>query len=274
MDEQTIIYLGFTCMLALLIIYNTSPMGPYAMVGVLLSIGAIMIIFTLNYADFVIFPLITGLFRIKIVPAKGYYMTKGSDAVIKYVNGIYYATGYLTANIYNYVFAAENVDEEEEIKLGEATDKWERIVMNAGFPFRINTIAVAEDIQKFREELEGKRGSIEYRMSKEMEGTNPSQLVIQDLQRKMNVIDARINRLSGGERPVKAVMYIESTAVGVSEKEAIDFLANQLNHLQTLFNAFDLSIMRIPGRELYHLFTFNYTLPEIEELSLMFSEQG
>ena len=249
-------------MIALLVVYNAGALGPFALIGSLLSLFTIIMIFTINYADFVLFPLFTGLLGIKITPAKGYYIPKNSNTVIKYVNGIYYATGYLTANIYNYVFAAESVDEEEEAKLGEAPDKWERIVMNAGFPFRLNFVSMAEDIQKFREELEGKRGAIEYQMSKEMSSSNPSQLAIQDLQRKMNVIDARINRLSAGERPVNAIMYIETTAVGVSEKESMDLLTNQLNHLQTLFNAFDLNITRIPGRELFELFSFNYVLPD------------
>jgi hypothetical protein len=115
---------------------------------------------------------------------------------------------------------------------------------------------------------------IEYQMSKEMSGSNPNQLSIQDMQRKMNVLDARINRLSSGERPVNAIMYIDTTAVGVSEKEAMDMLTGQLNHLETVFNAFDLNISRIPGRELYELFTFNYVLPEAEDMSLIFSMQA
>jgi hypothetical protein len=38
---------------------------------------------------------------------------KEQDSVVKYVNNKYYATGYLSANIYNYVFAAESVEEDE-----------------------------------------------------------------------------------------------------------------------------------------------------------------
>lgn len=273
MDEETIIYIGAASMIAFLVIYNAAAMGPFAFVGTLLAVFTVIIVFTLNYADYIIFPVLTGVAGIKIVPAKGYYIPRNSNCVIKYVNGIYYATGYLTANIYNYVFAAESVDENEDTKLGEAPDKWEKIVMNTNFPFRLNVISVAEDIQKFRDELEGKRGAIEYQMSKEMSSQNPSQLTIQDLQRKMNILDARINRLSAGERPVNALMYIDTTAVGVSEKAATDALTGQLNHLQTLFNSFDLSIIRIPGRELYELFTFNYVLPEAEDMSLIFSTQ-
>ncbi len=274
MDEQTVIYIGSASMIALLVIYDAGVLGPFAIIGTILSLLTIVMVFAINYADFILFPLLTMAFGIKIVPAKDYYIPKNSDCVIKYVNGIYYATGYLTANVYNYVFAAESIDETEEAKLSEGPEKWEKIVMNVNFPFRLNVIAVAEDIQKFRDELEGKRGMIEYQMSKEMSGSNPNQLTIQDMQRKMNVLDARINRLSSGERPVNALMYIDSTAVGVSEKEAMDVLTGQLNHLETVFNAFDLDINRIPGRELYELFTFNYVLPEAEDMTLIFNVQA
>ncbi len=273
MDEQTMVYIGICSMIALLVILDASSLGPFGLATIIMSFVTIGMLFVLNYADFVIFPLFTFLLGIKIIPAAGYQIPKNSNSVIKYVNGIYYATGYLTANIYNYVFQAESVDETEESKLGDAPDRWEKIVMNAGFPFRFNIIAVTEDLQKYREDLEGRRGMLEYQLSKEMGGSNPSQMTVEDLQRKMSVLDARINRLSGGERPVDALMYIETTATGVSEKEAVDGLTNQLSHLETLFNAFDLSITRVMGREVYHLFTFNYSIPSKETLVTVFSAQ-
>ncbi len=273
MDERTMIYLGSTCLLAIVIMASSAEFGSLWIIAFFLSILAIMLIFILNYADFVVFPLFTSLLGVKIVPAKNYYMPKDSSSIVKNVGGIYYATGYLTANVYNYVFAAESVDEDEAAKLSEGPDKWERIVMNAGFPFRFSFVSVAEDVQRYRDELEGKRGVLEFQLSKEMSSSTPSELTIQDLQRKMNVIDARINRLSAGERPVDSIMYVESTAVGVSEKEAIDSLSNQLAHLQTLFSAFDLSITRVVGRELYHLFTYNYVVPTRDALADTFSAE-
>ena len=82
-----------------------------------------------------------------------------------------------------------------------------------------------------------------------------------------------IDRISGGERPITSLMYIESTAVGISEKEATDALANQLSQLQTLFNAFDLSISRVVGRELYYLHKFNYRTYDFAEINKFFQVQ-
>ena len=273
MDEQTIVYLGLTMTIVVLALAASPSLGILAGAGAILAVLTAIVIFVLNYADFVIFPAFTSILGVKIVPAKGYYMPKSSSSVVKYVNGLYYAVGYLTANVYSFVFTAESIDQEEEQKLSEAPDKWERIVMSAGFPFRFNILSMTEDVQRYREELQGIRGTFEFRLSKEEGSSQPSQLTIDEINKKIAIVDARINRLSAGERPVDAVMYIESTAVGVSEKEAEDALTNQLNHLQTLFNSFDLSINRVVGREVYHLFTYNYALPDHESLLQTFSLQ-
>lgn len=274
MDERTIIYLSATSVVALLVIFGAASYQAYSIAVIVLALATIVAILMINYADFLIFPAITNMLKIQIIPAKNYYIPKTNNCVIKYVNGLYYATGYLTANIYSYIFQVENLDADEEQKLSEAPDKWESIVMNVDFPFRFNMVAAAEDIQKYRDELEGKRGMLEYQLSKEMQNSNPSQMTVQELQRKMNVLDVRINKLSTGERPVSSIMYIETVAVGVSEKEAMDSLTNQLSHLETLFNTFDLSITRVIGRELYHLFTFGYALPFKGVFGQMFGAQS
>ena len=267
------VYLAFSCSIAVLVLFGTAFYGPFGPAAAILATMTLVALFVVNYADFLVFPAITNLLRIRMIPAKNYYIPKENNCVIKYINSLYYATGYLTANIYNYVFEAESIQEGEDAKLAEAPEKWERIVMNAGFPFKYNIIAVAQDVQKYRDELEGRRGVFEFQLSHEMGSQAPSQLTIDSLQRKMNMLDARIGRLSGGERPLDSIMYVETTAVGISEKEAADALTNQLNHLQTLCSAFDLGITRVVGREMYHLFTFNYVLPDEDILTQVFSMQ-
>lgn len=273
MDEKTMIYLAFSSGVAALVIFGAAFYGPFGLIAAVLALLTIIVIFIINYADFLVFPLITNALGIRMVPAKNYYIPRQNSCIIKNLNGIYYATGYLTANIYNYVFEAESVQEGEDAKLADAPEKWERIVMNAGFPFKYNIVAAAQDVQKYRDELEGRRGVFEFQLSHEMGSEAPSQMTIDDLQKRMSILDARIGRLGGGERPVDALMYIETTAVGVSEKEAVDALTNQLNHLQTLFSAFDLGITRVVGREMYHLFTFNYMLPDEGTITQVFSMQ-
>lgn len=273
MDQTTIIYLTVTGLMALFIFLGPSY-GPFAMPVRALSVLAIILILIINYADFMVFPIFTKMMGISIVPARGYTIPKSQDCVVKNTSGLFYATGYLTANIYNYVFTAEQMVEGEDQDMARGPDKWEKAVMSIDFPFKFNVMTIAHDIQKFREDLEGKRSFLEFQYSKEMGSGNPSPSSIDELQRKMRVIGTRMDRLGQGERPVDSIMYIETTAVGVSEKEAMDKLTEQLSHLQTVFNVFDLSITRVVGRELYLLHKYNYIVPDIKELNANFTAQS
>ncbi len=273
MQIEDIVYLGITALVALALIATASNYGEFSIVVILLAILTIIINLAINYADFLLFPIFTSLLRITIIPGRNFIIPRNQKSIIKYINGLYYATGYLTANIYSYVFVAENPEANEETTLASSPEKWERIIMSLDFPFRFNVIASAQDIQSYRSDLEGQRGFLEFQLSKEMKNQNANQMTIEDLQRRISIVQTKIERISSGERPVNSLMYIETTAVGVSEKEAVDSMENQINELQTVFNSFDLNIIRIVGRELYYMYKFNYALPEKKELSKIFQTQ-
>ncbi len=272
MDEEGLMYVGMTSMVLLVLIITAGSYGPLALVVVVLAAVAVMVNIAINYADFIVFPMFTNLLGLVTIPSGRSKIPKTQDVIIKSVNGIYYATGYLTGNIYGYVFTSEQTQDDQTVLAG-ATDRWERIVMNADFPFKINVVAVPESIQKYRDELDGQRGFLEFQLSREVNGSNPNQMVVEELQRKLGILQAKMERISAGERPLNTIMYIESTAVGISEKEAIDNLSGQLSQLQTLFNSFDLSISRIVGRELYYLNTLNYRVFGEAELGKIFQLQ-
>jgi hypothetical protein len=272
MDQNTIIYMAVCVLAILLATMFSSRFGIVSIFVYALAGLSFFVLMLMAFADFLIMPLFTKLFKITIVPAKGFTITSGQDSVIKYSNGIYYATGYITANVYNYVFATER-ETEEEPEITAAPEKWEKAVMNIHFPFKFNIIVSAEDIQQHREELETKRGLLEFQYSRELQSQNPNPMSLENMQRQINIIQTRIDKIGEGEKPVNSLMYIESTAVGVSLKEATDALTNQLTELQTVFNIFDLSLTRIAGRELYHLFKLNHQIPVLNDLLTTFNVQ-
>ncbi len=275
MDEETIFYIAATFLVGTIAIFGLGGLGAFATLGFLLVACSWILILIINYADFLVFPLVTKLFKLRIVPAKNYYIPPAQTCIIKNANGIYYAQGYLTANIYNYVFSAERPENDESSNKAEGPERWERIVMNVKFPFKYHLISAAEDIQQYRDDLDARRGALEFQMSKEMMTGNPSQMAIDDFQRRINILESRIDKLSTGERPINTIMYIETTAFGVSEKAAMDALDDQIHQMETVFNSFNLSIARVVGREVYLLFKFNYAIPSnIEAMKKVFHEQS
>lgn len=273
MDQEAILYLSVTALVALIIITDISAYGPLGLVVLVLGLLSIAMLLMINFADFIVFPVFTRLLRITMVPARSYTIPPTQNAIVKYTSGLFYASGYLTANIYNYVFNAEGITEGEEGAMTAGPSNWEKATANINFPFKFNIVSSAEEVQRYREDLEAKRGMLEFQYSKETQTTTPNQMTMEDFQRRMRVVQTKIDRLGQGEKPVTTMMYIESTAVGISEKEAVDALTSQLQELQTVFSVFDLSITRIVGREMYYLYTMNYFIPDLNELKSNFQFQ-
>ncbi len=276
MDETKVIYLLFCLIILLLGFFALSALGKGILhtIGLILLILAAIFILSMNWADARIFSTITSIFGITFQPSKDYTINKQQNTVIKNVNGIFYATGFMTANLFSYTFREENAPEDDEDKMINAPDMWERMVMNLNFPFKFHVLASGLDVQQIRDELEGKRSYQEFQLSRAMQN-NANEVTITDLQRTMSIIQAKIDRISQGEKPIATLMYVETTAIGVSEKAALDALEGQINQLKLSFSAMDVETVRIIGRELYSLFNFNFTLPtSYKELASMFDGQS
>jgi hypothetical protein len=277
MDEETIVYLAFTSLVALIAMAGASTFGKGLIADVVLLLALLTIGFLLlfNFADFVIFPVFTSMLGISFQPVNNYYIVKGQNAVIKNVNGLFYATGYITANLFPYVFKEERVEENPDEQLAGSPDKWERAIMSIGFPFKFHVLSAGLDVQKTRDELEGKRSYQEFQLSRLLQNPSANDVAVTDIQRKINMIQAKIDRISQGEKPIAALMYLETTAVGISEKAALDSLSEQIKQLQVSFSAFDVDLSRIVGRELYTLFMYNFMIPtSVEAVATQFNQQG
>ncbi|MEM3227552.1 MAG: hypothetical protein QXK65_01220 [Candidatus Micrarchaeaceae archaeon] len=277
MDEETVIYLTFTSLVALIAVFGSATFGKGIMPDVILLLSFLTIGFLLlfNFADFVIFPLFTSLLGISFQPANNYYIVKSQNAVIKNVNELFYATGYLTFNLFPYVFKEERVEENIEEQLQSSPDKWERAIMSISFPFKLHVLSAGLDVQKTRDELEGKRSYQEFQLSRLLQNPSANDVAVTNIQRQINTIQAKIDRISQGEKPIAALMYIETTAVGISEKAALDSLSEQIKQLQVSFSSFDVDLSRIAGRELYTLFMYNFMIPtSIEMIGMQFNQQG
>lgn len=276
MDEEGVMYLVFTLIMPLIgfTILPTFGKGGFGIVAAALLVLDAILVMVMNWADFILFPLVTNLAGITFQPAAGYRIVKGQDTIVKEINGLFYATGFVTGNLFGYSFKQETALQDEQGKMIQAPDTWERAVMNIDFPFKFHVVAAGLDSQKVRDDLEGKRSYQEFQMSRALQGGG-NEVTITEIQRKINVFQARIDRLSQGERPLASLMYFETTAIGVSEKAALDQLSSQIKALQIAMSSMDIDLVRVQGRELYTLFKFNFGLPtSFEEMALYFDQQG
>ncbi|MCL4404814.1 MAG: hypothetical protein M1544_03420 [Candidatus Marsarchaeota archaeon] len=276
MDDAKLVLLLFSLIVVMFGFIALPSLGK----GLLYDIGLLILLLTavfilaMNWVDAKLFSTITSIFGITFQPAKDYKINKQQNAVIKEVNGIFYTTGFITANLFSYTFKEEAAPEDDEDKMINAPETWERMVMNINFPFKFHVLASGLDVQNIRDELEGKRSYQEFQLSRAMQN-NSSETAITDIRRKMSTIQAKIDRISAGEKPIATLMYIETTAIGVSEKASIDALEGQINQLRLSFSSLDVETTRVIGRELYSLFNFNFSIPtDFKQLANMFDQQS
>ncbi len=280
MDEIGIIYFALSSMVILIILAGINAFGGKisADIALIIALGTFGFLAIMNWADYIAFPAITKLIGLNFRISKEYKVTKTQDAIIKNVNGLYYATGFLTANFFKYEIKSDSgqIEEADPMeKIRNAPGKWEQALISIDFPFKLHVIAFGRDVQAERDELVGKKSYKEFQLSRMAQNANTTEASMADLQQKIASIDDKIRRLSQGERPIATIMYFESIAVGVSEKAAADNLSAQLNRLQIAMSVLDLDIRRVMGRDLYSLFNFNFALPaNYEEASSYFDVEG
>lgn len=275
-DPEKLVYILFTGMIIFLaFILVSSFKGIYSIIAMIFILIAAIFVFSIGLADSIVFPILMSTLGITFQIAKDYKISRSQKEILKNVNGLNYATGYVTANLFPYTFKLESVPGEEESKFINAPVNWERAVSTLNFPWKYHIISSGMDVQETREEFEGQRSFQEFQMSRAMQSTTPNEMAVEQLQRKINMIQAKMDRISQGERPIATLMYIEVTAVGVSEKSAIDNLNAQIASISTAFSSFDVQLNRISGRELYVLFKTNFALPTtFAEVAADFDQQS
>ena len=277
MEEMDVLYLAL-CGVVLLIVFATLPAfgKGWSYVAAFFTLFAALFILALNWADFLIFPAIMNVLRITFQPAKDYTIVRHQDAVLKNVGGLIYATGFATGNLFSYTFKAEQEEQNVEEKMIAAPENWERAIMSMDFPFKFHVLSIGRDVQKVRDDLEAKRGYQEFQLARALENEKASaETVVTDIRRKIDIIQAKIDRVSAGEKPIQALMYFETTAVGVSEKAALDALEGQIKQLQIAMSSLNLQITRVAGREVYALFKLNFSVPlTVQDIVTEFSQEG
>lgn len=266
----------FSLMPPLIVLASSNAFGSiYSGIAIMLALIAAVAIAALNWVDYMVVPAVFRTLGVDFKLAKDYSINRSQDAIIKNVNGLYYAVGFLTANIFAYVFKAEMTDEDIEQKIADAPDTWERSLMGINFPFKFHVVSANRDVQKARDYLEGKRSYVEFQMNRMIQNQKSSDSELGEMRRKLNILQAQMDRISEGEKPISTVMYVETVAVGVTEKAAMDALAGQLERLQVALSSLDVQLSRVVGREINSLFEFNFMLPDTyAAMSSQFDNQG
>jgi hypothetical protein len=99
-----------------------------------------------------------------------------------------------------------------------------------------------------------------------MQATTPNAMEIDNIQRKIRVLDVKLNRMSAGEKPLGVLMYATVYACGLSKEAALRNLEVAIREASvTIGNALDLKVCRLYGKDLKNAFMLEYIIPPSEK---------
>ncbi len=223
--------------------------------AILVFFGAVLAIGFYRYG-YILIPLITKHTKTILVTDTGYEIPPSQDVIVKKMGGVYYASVFLGIKIY------ESMTEKTHEQKILYNEYFERAISNIKFVAKISYLLYVEDVEKKRKMIETKRAEAQLRLQKEKEKPNPDILVIDRYEREVAMWSNELNKLIKGIRPMAAVAYAMTTAVGITKDAAIAKAKSQANELKAvLINSLNVQVEELTGDEMLKAFKWETFIP-------------
>ncbi len=120
-----------------------------------------------------------------------------------------------------------------------------------------------KDISKQRDIVQEKIYSIQYKLNREREKPDPDPIQIEKLETELAAWTNQLERLTSGNKPMAAIAYVTTTAIGVSKDHAIAMAKRQANEIKSwIDNALGVESRILTGEDLYLCFCWEYQIPK------------
>ncbi|MFA5108573.1 MAG: hypothetical protein WC492_03530 [Candidatus Micrarchaeia archaeon] len=230
--------------------------GALAPIAALLCfIGGVSSVAIYKYG-YIILPLITQKSKIVQIMAGDYEIPPAQDVILKHSGGVYYASAYLNVKIY------ESTTEKSPDENMVYSEYFERAISAVRFPVKFAMMAYVLDMSKHRTKLETKHAEAQLRLAREREKPDPDVLKLDRYEKEVSMYEGQINRLVSGFKPMGAITYVMTTAIGVSKEAATAAAKSQANELRaTIANALNVQVVPLQGDEMLRCFDWEHIIP-------------
>ena len=231
--------------------------GIVTTVLMVIGAGGVLIAYVSWTAGYAIMPILMKLAGVTENMGNEYRISRSQDVIIRESQGIYQATMFMKARFYE--AATTEVEEETTTAYMEL---WERAIASVRFPLKFCLVSYIEDIAKYREGIETKRYAATIKLGKEKEKPNPDALVIDKWEREVARMNSMLAKLTSGEKPMGALMYVGTMGIGVSEDAAIAAARRQVGEIRsTVANALNVEIKHVNGEDMKRCFRWESFIP-------------
>jgi hypothetical protein len=217
--------------------------------------GALLAYLVLGYGYLLIPQITKAITKTVVVTDTGYKIPPAQDAIVKNVNGIYYATVFLGIKFYETTERAPS----EGVTYNEF---FERAISNIKYVTKLGYIMYVEDISQKRKDIEARRAEAQLRLSRERDKPEPDVLRMDKLEREVGEWSGKLDEIIKGVKPMGIIGYASTTAVGVSEDAAIAGARTQSRELITqLANALNVEVDILQGEQMLRCFEWETFFP-------------
>ncbi|MFH0927760.1 MAG: hypothetical protein V1822_04230 [Candidatus Micrarchaeota archaeon] len=230
--------------------------GPLAPIAALLAfLGGVAAVAVFKYGYFII-PFLTQKGKIIQIMEGGYEIPPAQDVIIKNVGGTYYASAYLGVKIYE---STTEKSQEENVVYSEY---FERAISSVRFPVKFAMMVYVMDMSRHRTKLETKHAEAQLRLAREREKPDPDVLKLDRYEKEVSMYEMQIHRLVSGFKPMGAITYLMTTALGLSKEAATAAAKTQANELRaTISNALNVQVVPLQGDEMLRCFEWEHIIP-------------
>ena len=118
------------------------------------------------------------------------------------------------------------------------------------------------EMRRHRAKLVTKPAEAQLRLAREREKPDPDVLKMDRYEKEVAMYEAQIHRLVSGFKPMGAITYVMTTAVGLSKEAATAAAKTQSNELRaTISNALNVQVVPLQGDEMLKCFEWEHIIP-------------
>jgi hypothetical protein len=176
------------------------------------------------------------------------------------VGGLYYASAYLGVKIY------ESTSEKSAEENAVYSEYFERAISSVRFPTKFSMMVYVLDLTKHRQKWETRHAEAQLRLAREREKPDPDVLKLDRFEKEVAMCEQQIQRLVSGFKPMGAITYVMTTAVGISKEAATAAAKAQGNELRaTISNSLNVEVVPLQGDEMLKCFDWEHIIPSSAE---------
>lgn len=178
------------------------------------------------------------------------------DAILKQVGDSYYATMFIAIRIYK---SSTTMSEQEKFSF---MDLWERAISGLKTVTKYSVLVYIKDLAKYKESIEARKAQAQMEMAKESDRTEVDKAHAAALEREIAMWDNVVSKVSGGDKPLAVLTYVQVSAKGPTKDIAMATVRQALSEIRsTVGTALNVELGALSGDDLRRCYDWEYALP-------------